>query len=76
MNVSTTAYTFAHGHAPRGRGNYAFFFLFHDDRNCVGTPTGLPWRAPAALHYGTARAAAIAEARSRGASAVALATST
>jgi hypothetical protein len=60
VEVSTTAYQFAHGKAPRGRGYWAFEF--------PGQHTNEPWSAPGEQSFSDAKRAAVAEARRRGVS--------
>lgn len=57
VEISTRDYEFAYGHAPRGRGSWAFFFA--DDLRT-------PWFAPGSLLYSQACKQARAEAQRRG----------
>lgn len=56
IRVDTSAYYFAHGHEPRGRGSWAFYF----------NPQEEPWWAPGSLLYSKARQLALREAQKRG----------
>lgn len=57
VEISTTNYRFAHGHLPKGRGNWAFLFADAPET---------PWWAPASLMYAEACRKARAEAKRRG----------
>jgi hypothetical protein len=59
VEVSTTAYQFAHGKAPRGRGYWAFEFPGQ-------SPANGPWFVPGEQTYSDAKRAAVAEANRRG----------
>jgi len=58
IEVNVNDYVFAHGHRPRGRGYWAFFFKRHDDVANAFWHTGT---------YAEAKKAAVAEARRRNA---------
>ncbi len=60
--VSSDYYQFAHGKSPRGQGSWGFFF--DGDRDAIAA-----WFAPYGS-YSQAKAAAVAEAKRRGASRV------
>lgn len=64
VEISTRDYEFAHGHAPRGRGSWAFYFP--DDLRTA-------WWAPALLLYSEACRHARAEAQRRGVDSVSVA---
>jgi len=55
--VQTSEYEFSHGHAPRGRGGWAFRF---------GSPEAEPTWIHGSLTYAEARAAAVRMAREHG----------
>jgi hypothetical protein len=59
IDVSTSAYEFAHGKRPRGEGSWGFFFDGNRDVSAA-------WWAPFGS-YSQAKAAAVAEAKRRGA---------
>lgn len=64
IRVETSQYEFTHGHAPRGRGSWAFYFNLQEE----------PWWAPGSLLYSKARRLALAEAQRRGVYSVTVAT--
>lgn len=64
IRVSTSQYVFTHGHEPRGRGSWAFYFNLQEE----------PWWAPGSLLYSKARRLALAEAQKRGVYSVTVAT--
>jgi hypothetical protein len=57
--VSTDEYVASHGHSPRGRGSWAFFFGDDDSIEAA-------WFTPGSTIYGEARQLAITEAIRRG----------
>jgi hypothetical protein len=65
VEISTSAYQFAHGKEPRGRGSWAFFFSNASEE---------PWWAPGSLLYSEACQKARAEAQRRGVTRVIVAT--
>lgn len=65
VEISTRDYEFTYGHAPRGRGYWAFFFA--DDLRT-------PWFAPGSLLYSQACKQARAEAQRRGVDSASVAT--
>ena len=60
VEISTVQFEMAHGHGPRGRGGWGFFFDGADRTEQV-------WWAPSGSTYVEARRAAVVEARRRGA---------
>lgn len=64
IRVSTSQYVFTHGHEPRGRGSWAFYFNLKEE----------PWWAPGSLLYSKARQLALREAQKRGVYSVTVAT--
>lgn len=52
---NTTEFQFSHGHTPRGRGSWAFYF-----------GTDEPWFAPGSMLYQEAKKMAKQEAKRRG----------
>lgn len=76
MEVSTSAYEFAHGHKPQGRGYWAFLF---DDSSepwwaeVIRRDEHGPYRATC-LPYSEAKRVALKEAKRRKASTVSVAT--
>lgn len=63
VTVSTRSYEASHGRQPRGTGSWAFFFDGERD-------VAQAWWSSGSAPYREARAAAVAEARRRGASSV------
>ena len=66
MNVSTATFEFAHGRKPRGTGSWAFYFDGDDSLDAMF------WASPYGT-YSAAKRQAVAEAKRRGASSVAVA---
>lgn len=64
VEISTHEYESAHGHAPKGRGHWGFFF---------GNGLSTPWFAPGDILYSEARKLARVEAQRRGVTRVSVA---
>lgn len=76
VRVSTSAFEFAHGRAPRGRGGWAFEFvragarLENPEAAHHGGDLAFAWWAPGSLLFSEARRWAVARARELGATEV------
>jgi hypothetical protein len=65
VQIFTNSYEFAHGHKPRGRGSWAFYF---------GDDASTPWWTPGSLLYSEATKLVRIEAQRRGVTAISVGT--